>query len=440
MTTRPPVASAALTAALMGALVAGCAAPAPTPSAPVARPTTSATSAPPARTGGVTDLMAGLAPRTAPTKAPDAAFTAAMADFSVALLQRMADGHDNVLLSPLVVELALAMTANGASGDTLAQMEKVLADGASLEDLNAALPAFAASLPSTDKARFRLADSIWLRDAPEVNILPAFLQTNADYYRAGVFRAPFDDATLAALNAWVKEHTDGMIPTMLDRLEPDLIMVLLSALSFDAEWAVPYDESVIKDGVFTSASGAKQTSRFMSSIESAYLDDGLATGFAKPYAGGAYRFVALLPNAGVSLADYLASLTGDGLVRTLRGAQDVPVNATLPQFSFDYSADLGDALKAMGMPLAFEAGRADFSRMGTAGGNPLYIGYVKQKTFIDVTPLGTRAGAAAAVGMKAYGALLDPKTVTLDRPFVFGIVDAATNLPVFLGVANSVAA
>jgi len=412
----------ALAAALASALSAGCAAPTPAPTA---------------TNGGVTNLMANIAPKKVPTKAPDAAFTSAVADFSVRLLQQTATGTENVLLSPLVVELALAMTANGASGDTLAQMEKVLAGKLRLDDLNAALPAWANSLPATEKARFRLGDSIWVRDAPEVTIVPAFLQTNANYYAADIFKAPFDDAMLNALNGWVNEQTEGMIPTMLDSLDPDLIMVLLSALAFDAEWATQYDEYSIRQGVFTSATGAKQPATFMHSSEYTFLDDGLATGFVKPYAGFGYNFVALLPNEGVTMDAYLASLSGDAWLRTLGSAHNQLVNAALPRFSFDYTQDLKDALVAMGMPDAFDGEEADFTRMGTAGGNPLYIGFVLQKTFIDVTPLGTRAGAAAAVGMMAGSAPLDPKTVTLDRPFVFGIVDSATNLPLFLGVANS---
>ena len=384
------------------------------------------------------DLMANLQAGNVKASAPDAKFTQAMADFSVGLLQQQASNEKNVLVSPLSVQLALAMTANGASRETLLQMQKVLGEGADINDINAMLAGYVKGLPSTDKAKFHLANSIWFRQQQGFNVEQKFLQTNADYYGAGAYAAPFDQSTVDAINAWVNENTDGMVPKIIDDLQPDDMMVLLNALAFDAEWMIPYLDPQVSDGIFTASSGARQNAKFMASSEYTYLDDGKATGFVKPYADRGYNFVALLPNEGVSMSDYVASLSGDGWLTTMGSATTDMVQAQLPEFSFSYDASLVKALKAMGMTDAFDPEFAQFRDMAQPP-PALYIGNVVHSTSISVTPVGTRAGAATAAIMAASGMALEPKVVTLDRPFVFAITDATTNLPVFIGVTNSVA-
>jgi len=384
------------------------------------------------------DLMANLKAGNVATSVPDAQFEQAMADFSVGLLQQQVSDEQNVLVSPLSVQLALAMTANGASGETLRQMQQVLANGADITDINAMLAGFVKGLPSTDKAKFRFADSIWFRQIEGFDVQPKFLQTNADYYGAGAYAAPFDQGTVDAINAWVKQNTDGMVPKIIDGLQPEDMIVLLNALAFDAEWMIPYLDPQVSDGTFTTSSGARQNAKFMASSEYTYLDDGKAIGFVKPYADCAYNFVALLPNEGVSIADYVASLTGAAWLRTMGSATGDMVQAQLPEFSFSYDASLVKALEAMGMTDAFDPELAQFRDMAQPP-PALYIGDVVHSTSIEVTPLGTRAGAATAVMMATGGMAQDPKVVVLDRPFVFAITDAATGLPIFIGVVNSIA-
>ena len=424
-------------AVLTAVMTLGCASPISVP--PETPPTLPASTAPTPTmpsAGPHTDLMAGYKAHDVALRAPDAGFQQAMADFSISLLQQRVSERDNVLISPLSVELALAMTANGAAGETLTQMQKVLGGGASIDDINAMLTSYVKGLPSTDNARFHFADSIWFKQMDGFDVKPEFLQTNADYYAAGVFAAPFDEGTINAINAWVSKNTDGMIPSILDELNPSERVVLLNALAFDAKWLQPYHDYQVGDDFFTASSGVRQPAKFMQSTEYTYLDDGRATGFVKPYADGVYNFVALLPNEGVAIKDYVASLTGDGWLRAMGSATGDMVLAQLPEFSFSYGTSLVDALKNMGMPIAFDWATGDFSRMSDGVTN---ISRVEHRTFIDVTPLGTRAGAATAVIIES-GAVQPPDLiVTLDRPFVFAITDAATNLPIFIGVTNSIA-
>ena len=144
--------------------------------------------------------------------------------------------------------------------------------------------------------------------------------------------------------------------------------------------------------------------------------------------------MALMPNEGVSLDQYVASLTGAELLRIIQSAQNVTVHAGLPQFADDDQASLNDALCALGMSQPFDSTSADFSALGrTSSGEPIFIGEVLHKTHIEVDANGTKAAAVTVVGMEKGYSMPESHTVILDRPFVYAIVDGATNLPIFIG-------
>jgi serine protease inhibitor len=218
-------------------------------------------------------------------------------EFSTDLFKRSIDMEENSLVSPLSVLLALAMTANGADTLTLEQMEDVLGMGTAIEDLNSYLYSYVKGLPSSDKAKLSIANSIWFRDDEgRLTIEEDFLQTNANFYGADIFKAAFDGQTVKDINKWVEDKTDGMIDQILEDIGSDHIMYLLNAIAFDAEWSVVYNKDQIISSEFQAISGEKQAVDLMNSEEDWYIDDGKATGFIKPYHGGHYSFVALLPN------------------------------------------------------------------------------------------------------------------------------------------------
>lgn len=372
----------------------------------------------------------------APSEGVDLTGPGALAatDFAVELLQST-DSGGNILLSPVSVLSALAMTASGASGETKSQMEAVL--GLPTEELNTYLQAYADSLPADKHARCSLANSVWFRDdADHLTVEQAFLDVCADYYGADLFQAPFDDSTLKDLNAWVSDRTDGMIPAILDRIPDSAMVYLVNALAFDGQWASVYRENQIHEGSFTTEDGTEQSAQMMYSQEFAYLEDDLATGFLKYYEGGTYAFAALLPNEGVTLEDYIASLTGEGLRSTLTSAQPEAVETAIPQFTAQYSTELSGILAELGMADAFDASAADFSAMGSSPDGPLYISRVLHKTFLALDAQGTRAGAATVVEVDT-GASAPGRTVYLDRPFLYLLVDCEANLPLFIGAVRS---
>ena len=386
------------------------------------------------------DLMKDV-PAKAVDVLPDMdAGAAAVVDFGVRLFKTSMEEGENTLISPLSVLYALAMTANGADGETLAQMEQVL--GMDVDNLNSYMLAYLDLLPETKDYKMSLANSIWFKDDPNFLVEQSFLQTNADYYGAGAYKAAFDEGTRNDINNWVKEHTDGMIPEIIDEIPDEAIMYLVNALAFDAKWADEYEEHQIREGRFTMEDGTRQDVDMMHSEEYTYLEDDMATGFIKYYKDRRYAFAAMLPNEGVSVSQYVDSLTGEHLRELLNTPQDLTVFASIPKFETEYDIEMSEVLQEMGMTDAFDWQIADFSKLGTynVDGMNICINRVLHKTFISVTEQGTRADAATAVEMVAEGAaeIIEYKEVVLDRPFVYMLIDCETNLPFFIGTMMNV--
>ena len=237
------------------------------------------------------DLMKGITPEKTSGRAADDAFKNGAADFAVRLFQNTREEGKNSLISPLSVMLALSMTANGAKGETLAQMEVLLGRDLPIDTLNEYLHAYVGGLPSSEKTRLTIAHSIWFKDSG-FTVEEDFLQRKADFYGAAAYKSAFDEKTLRDINNWVKENTDGVIDKIVDQMDPYAAMYLVNTVLFDAEWQNIYRKHEVRDGTFTAIDGAKRTVSMMYSNESLYLDDGKATGFLKPYKNG-YSFAAL---------------------------------------------------------------------------------------------------------------------------------------------------
>ena len=385
-----------------------------------------------ALTTGSKDLMQGV--RTSslkkdPETVKDHAEKAA--DFALRLFNACQKDGENTLVSPLSVMNALGLVQNGAVGQTLSQMEDVL--GFTQDELNTFMQSYRQSLPSGKKYKLSLANSIWLRDgAFEANT--SFLQTNADYYSADVYKAAFDENTAKDINSWVDSNTDGMIPSIIDRIPDNAQLYLINALAFDAEWEEPFREDQVHEREFTCADGSKKTVDFMYpetySGSTDYLETDGAEGLIRYYKDKKYAFVALLPAEGTSPAQLAASLTGEKLLKMLESPSDVSLIAGLPKFELSWEADLSDILSGMGMPEAFSL-TAEFSRIGNDAN--FYIDSVIHKSYISVDEKGTRAGAATAVAVNTSAPMIE-KTVILDRPFLYMLIDCETNIPFFIGV------
>lgn len=359
-------------------------------------------------------------------------------DFAIRLFKQTNEDGKNTLISPLSVLCALAMTANGAEGETREQMEAVL--GMSVEELNLYLYSYINSLPQGEKYKLSVANSIWFTDDDRFTVNQDFLQTNADYYGADIYKTPFDKQTLKDINNWVKNETDNMIPKVLEDIPDAAIMYLINALAFEAEWTEIYEKNQVRDKTFTKEDGTKQDVELMYSTEGKYIEDENATGFIKYYKERKYAFVALLPNEGVTVSEYINSLDGESLAAMLANAESRSVETAIPKFESEYDTEMSGVLEAMGMSNAFNVTFANFSGIGDSTEGGIYISKVIHKTYIQVGEKGTKAGAVTAIEMNdgSAGPPDEVKQVYLDRPFVYMLIDCETNIPFFIGTMMGV--
>ncbi len=364
---------------------------------------------------------------------------ASISDFSFDLLQGAINekGKDNnILTSPLSAFLCLSLVTNGASGETLTQLESVL--GMKTEDINKALYAYTRSLASTEDCKVKIANSVWFRDSETLHVKESYLQTSADWYDAEQFAAPFDASTVKDINGWVKENTDGLIDSIVEEIPQETMMYLINTLVFDAKWQNEYEKKQIKDDTFQNNDGTKTPVKMLCSDEGIVLYPENGIGFAKKYKGGNYSFVALLPNENKDISKFAASLDGESWLSMWENKDYRSANVKIPEFNYEVDFSLKEILQDLGATDMFDEYKADFSALATSEYGNLYCSNVQQKCLIDVSRNGTKAAAVTWATMDATEAApTEPLNIFLDRPFVYAIVDNATGLPLFLGIVHS---
>ncbi len=365
-------------------------------------------------------------------------FVSGVSDFSAEFFKQVMTENqgNNVLISPESVLMCMGMVANGAEGETLDELTQTLVGG-SLDTLNKGCMDWYKRQNELD-APFTIknANSAWLKEG--LNVKQDYLNTVSDVFGAVTVTAPFDDSTVNDINIWCSNKTDGMIPDLLDRLPDSAKMVLINAICFEGEWQEQYENYQCKRENFTSFDGSVSEVTMLNSVETQYVEDGSATGFVKPYEGS-YSFMAVLPNEGISVFDYAASMTGETLSSLYKDRTGIyDVECKLPEFSYDWDGQLIGTLANMGIHRAFDEDNAEFS--GMTDDCQLYVNQVIHKTHIELDRNGTKAAAATAALM-TEGGVMEPeprevKQVYLDRPFIYAIIDCENGLPVFIGCVN----
>lgn len=363
------------------------------------------------------------------TKTMDDSMRTAYSTFAYKLFAQLPEGKTR-MISPFSIYVALSMLADGADGNTLAQLDELL--GLTAEERNAYLAGWLQDLEGNTS--FTNADSVWLSEGSKSLVSKDFLDTCAQYFKAAVFSTPMDDSTINDINAWVKAKTRNMIDKIMDEIAPLTAMILTNAITLDAKWEEEFDEeNTVKDEAFEKADGTTGSVDMMYGyLTDGYLENDLATGFIKPYKGGKFSYVALLPkwdydrNANVSLEQLLASLSPESVRSLLDNKHKGEIYLGVPKYEAKYSIELKDVLKQLGVTDAFDE-KANFSRMGEA--LDVLVGKVTHKTFISVDEKGTQAAAVSQVEL-VWKSM--PPYVILNRPFVYMIVDS-DGLPIFLG-------
>ena len=352
-------------------------------------------------------------------------------DFGLRLFAEVA-GDENLMLSPLSASVALTMLLNGSDGATYDQIHEMLgyAPDQDLPQINASYQSLRTQLLAADpQVQFALANAVFYRDDFGPNIQTPFLdamRASFDAETAGLdFASP---SALDVINGWASDNTNGKIPKVLDRLDPDLVMLLMNALYFKGTWTTEFDEAATAPAAFTLADGSTvQVPTMSGEVEARRAQGEGYRAIELPYGRRNFSMVVLVPDGPLGEAtDELATLWADAS-RQLDGSDTwAPVPVRMPRFTFETDELLNEPLQTLGMVDAFD-GRADLSRIAPG----LNVSFVKQNTFIDVNEEGTEAAAVTTIGIAVESS--GPAPFVVDRPFVFALRERTTGTLLFIG-------
>ena len=403
-------------------------------------------------------------------KTKDEKLKKAYSEFVVEMVNRCAEksGDENFMVSTDSVLFAMEMTAAGADGETLDQMLGTLMPGVDKEE---ALLFAADRMDQIKSSQLKIANSVWINEKSEPAFFSNYLKYVENNFDAKVDALPFDASGVGQINSWVNDNTDGMIPSLIDKLESEDIMVLVNALSFDAKWKKPFEAKNVVDGYFYRADGGRDNCKYLcGENDVTYLHNDKATGLLKVYDGQKYAFMIMLPGKpqkgygeiefetlddllngrssnlddeyddgddGITydINSFIADMTVEDYWEFWESKNSDDVEYEFPEFTSEYSTSMKDILIDMGMEDAFDASRADFGNMSNL--KPLFIGDVVHKTKIEVNALGTKAAASTGVIMEHNGIDVKRKVIC-NRPFAYAIVDLETGLPIFFGTVASI--
>ena len=384
------------------------------------------------------DPRPDLKPKEIPVSAETKQLIRSDNQFGIKLFKQVIAGQSsdtNTLVSPLSVSLALAMTYNGAAGDTKTAMEETMhLEGLTKQQINESYRSLMKELLSVDpKVTMELAQSIWYHQ--DFSVEEDFLNVNREYYDAQVepldFCAP--DA-VDIINQWCSDQTHGKIQEILDRIPDEAVMYLINALYFNGTWKYEFDPTLTDRQPFYLNDGSEITTDMMHMEgDVSYQYNELFQAVELPYGRGNYTMVCLMPNQDIGVDGLAEQMTGEKWDQWMQSFEKRGCYLSLPKFKFKFFDLLNEPLQKMGMAVAFDRYNADFS-----GINPLvqlYINRVLHKTFIEVDEKGTEAAAVTAVEVARLSASGGSGTlqVTFDRPFLFAIREVSTGTIVFMG-------
>jgi len=377
--------------------------------------------------------------------APDAAVTsrvsAATDDFGFRLLKALAkDPKQNTIISPVGVATVFAMAYNGAAGATKTEMARSLGLGSlSDDDINRANHKLIQTLAKADpQVQTEIANALWVQKDFPIN--PDFRTLCGSFYDARADSLDFvGDPTGAAaeINSWVGRHTFHRIPTIIEGIDPGTRLILTDAVYFKGKWSSPFRIAKTQRRPFHLMSGESRDSSMMDqSREFLYLENKDFQAIRLPYSNERYAMSVFLPRKTTGLPDFLRSLDKKHWSQWMGRFTSSYVEIVLPKFETTYSQQLNGSMREIGMKLAFDGSKADFSRiaLNPTPGSALHISDVEHKTWVRVDEEGTEAAAATSMGFTLLSAAGGPLMMTVDHPFFFAITEQQSGALLFAGV------
>lgn len=354
--------------------------------------------------------------------------------FAIDVFKKMAaNGNTSIIMSPLSITYAVSMIGNGAQGQTYNEIAHTLGmtDGQlqSLNELNKQI------IDDTQKAdssvQISVANAIFLNKGCE--LLTDFRGIMDKYYQAETRTLDFSRSeSCHTINQWCNEKTKGMIPKMLDELNPAALSYVMNALYFKGLWMQPFaPESTCKEPFHLPA--GKQTLVEMMHQKGHFNTNKNETfqTLIMPYGDHKHAMVIMLPKKGKQVRDILNTLNTDLWNKSIKHSSNGEVIVSIPKFKIEHMESLNEILQSLGMNAMFDGARADFSRMSKAG---LSVSQVMQKAKIEVDEVGSKAAAVTGIMMTRTAVIDRPEVFNADHPFVYAIVDMTTDIIYFMGV------
>ncbi len=390
------------------------------------------------RTEYTATLVVSKADASAGPVTVDERLVKANTDFGFDLFAELArrEGDRDLFTSPLSIAMALAMTYNGASGETRDAMARVLGlEQLGLEEVNKANAALRQSLQGLGAGvELSIANSLWARQGVEFR--EDFLERNRQHYGAEVASLDFNSpAAPGTINQWVDRSTRGKIKQIVDQIDPDTVMFLINAIYFNGKWSQSFDKAMTRDRPFHLLDGSERQHPMMSrSGKYPYLKGEGFQAISLPYGDGRTSMYIFLPDESSSLKEFLEGLDAESWADWMSRFKQTEGDVVIPRFKSEYEVSLNDALKALGMEVAFDPDRANFEGMRAIPPR-LYIQQVKHKAVVDVNEEGTEAAGVTSViiGITSAQVPQERFSFVADRPFFFAIRDNQTGSVLFMG-------
>ena len=340
------------------------------------------------------------------------------------MLKELSNGTENQVISPLSLSMALAMAAQGAEGETKQQI---------LDALEITIPEEAPLLlESMAETGLRHANAAFLTG--EMTPKAEYVSDLEQLFCAGWFDP--EHRTVKSINRWVEDMTDGMIPSILERLPEETQMVLINAIAMDEKWQVPFDPLSTEEASFFAPDGEVMAEMMHNTFRAAYGERESVQLLKLEYRNSSMAMYIALPEEGRMKA-VLDGLCAEGMDYFTLHEKLVKVALSMPKVDIAAGNDLSEALQKLGIHEAF-SDRADFS--GISEEMQLKVGSVIQKARLIMDEEGTRAAAATMVSMVS-GAYMPEEIIefNMNRPFVVVIADEVSGAVCFAGiVANPI--
>ena len=359
------------------------------------------------------------------TKSSD--FIKSGSSFSFEFIDRInAVSEKDYIVSPLSMQFLLGMLLNGADDKTADEICAVLGYG---EGETAAVNEFCLTmleqLPQLDKqTRMNIANAIFVNE--RYSLLDAFKNATGDYYQAEVSNLDFskEKKALEAINGWCSKQTKGMVPKILEEIDPEVAVYLLNALYFKSQWTEPFKKSATTEEVFTRESGKTSKVKMMKKTESLrYVENDCYQTVIIPYGNKVFSMYVFLPKAGHTIAEITERLRNEELEQALRNQVICKVDLWLPRFETEFGMDVTGILSAMGLPNVYTA----------MAEGPVNLDFIVQKAAIKVNEEGTEAAAVSMAGAKGGVLLQGSADFHANHPFLYLIIENTTRAILFAG-------